>query len=292
MKVLYRKRWPWLGLLIPLWLCVACEVEQLEAGYLFVPDVAVVPNGRVEPDGILGVRVVVGSRSLGFYPVPATIPVLAAGNQTVRIEPAIRRSGLSQEIRVYPLYEPFVTAVTIVPGRTDTLRPVYPYASTATVGFSEDFETPSSKLIVDLVAAGSAPLSQNTADPRDGAASGRISLSSEKTVYEVTTGVIVPDRANLLDLWVEVDFRGEVPLAVALFPTSIGELPSGVPRISRYFQGGLPREDWTRLYFDIEDESNDGFVDEGFRVSLLAVYDPEAGGIQTVDIDNLRVVYR
>ncbi len=270
----------------------ACEPEELDVAYLYIDRPSVAPGGRAEPGAIVAVRVVVGTQSLGFYPLPARVPILGTGVRTIRIEPAVRRSGLSQDIRVYPLYEPVVRELTLALNQTDTLRPVFTYASTATVGLEEGFETATSAFVLDLAANGSAPLQQDPDDPRVGSASGVITLTRERPVYEVASLLVEPDRARVLDLWLELDYRGDVPLNVSLFPENVVALPPGTPLVARYFQGARPRADWTRLYFDIVDESNDAFVNVGFRVSLLALYDEALGGTQTVHLDNVKVVYR
>ena len=104
--------------------------------------------------------------------------------------------------------------------------------------------------------------------------------------------MIRPDRDALLDLWVELDYRGQGVLQVALLPEDIGGGDPQAPPSTRYFQGALPREDWTRFYFDIVDASNDDYVAEAFRLSLLVIYDETLGPSQRVFLDNLRVVYR
>ena len=54
-------------------------MEELDVAYVAVPEVAVAPQGTPEPDGIAALRVVRGTTSLGFYPVPADIPLLGTG---------------------------------------------------------------------------------------------------------------------------------------------------------------------------------------------------------------------
>ena len=193
---------------------------------------------------------------------------------------------------MYPLYEPIQTSLELRPGQTDTLRPVFRYRPEAVVGLDEGFEGNSTVLIRDLTPGGSAPLTRITEGTRAGAGSGLITVTADAPVYEVASVVVRPDRASLLDLWVELDYRGEGILAVALFPENPPALAPDEPLSSRYFQGALPREEWTKLYFDIVDESNRDFLAEGFRVSLLAIYNEDFGPEQRIYLDNLRVVYR
>ena len=269
----------------------ACGVDELDVAYLHVRDVAVAPAADAPDDGVVALRIVRGPTSLGFYPVPADVPLLGTGAATVSVEAAVRRSGLSQELRVYPMYAPAEAELVLGPGATDTLRPTFRYRDEVVVALDEGFESPSDALALDLRDA-SPPIDRVTEGASAGAASGRIRLTAEAPVFEVASGVIVPARAPLLDLWVELDYRGDVPLAVALLPAAVPPLAPGQSPAARYFQGALPREAWTRLYFDIVGGDDRDFLGAGFRVSLLAIHDPSRGETQDVLIDNLRVVYR
>ena len=269
----------------------ACGEDDLEVAYLYVDTPAIAPLGAPEAGDLVGVRVVVDAESLGFYPTPVTVPVLGLGRRTVRVEPAVRRSGLAGVIDVYPLFAPLVRELDLRAGRTDTLRPVASYVDGAEIAFAERFEGPRTQLVLDLAPGGSPGIEIVDEGAREGRGAGVIAVSAESPVFEVASAVIRPDGGGLLDLWVELDYRGEGVLQVALLPEDIGAADPTAPSL-RYFQGALPREDWTRLYFDIVDASNDDYVAEAFRLSLLVVYDEALGPSQRVFLDNLRVVYR
>ena len=269
-----------------------CNVEELDVGYLAIPEITVAPADQSPRDGVVALRLVRGSTSLGFYPVPADVPLLNTGATAVTLEPTVRRSGDSQELRVYPMYQPVEVEIQLLPGRTDTVRPVFGYREEVTVGLEETFESPANALTLDLQNGNSPAIAQSTDTVAGGLSSGRITLTAASPVFEVATDVVVPDRDRVLDLWLELDYRGDAVLALTLFPEAVPPLQQGQPIASRYFQGALPREDWTRIYFDIVDVSNRDFLTDGFRVSLLAVFDPERGASQEVFVDNLRVVYR
>lgn len=270
----------------------SCNVDELDVAYLALRDVSVVIAGTIELDGIVALRVVRDAESLGFYPVPADVPIVGTGEAIYALEPAVRRSGLAEQVIVYPLYEPVVQSRTLRLGSTDTIRPVFGYREEVTVGLDEGFEGETSVFELEQTPGGSAPLTQTFEDVRSGRASGVITLSAEAPIYEVASVLVEPDRDRLLDVWVEMDYRGEGILAVALFPAEPIPVAQGEPLSSRYFQGALPRTDWTKLYFDIVDDSNRAFIEAGFRVSLLAIYDPELGVSQRIFLDNLRIVYR
>ncbi len=271
----------------------ACATEDLDVAYLYVPAFSVVVDGQPEPSAITDVRVVLGAESLGFYPLPARIPILGTGLRRVRLEPVVQRNGRSEERTVYDPYEAFEADLQLLAGRTDTIRPVIGYAEGANVVFTESFESPTSALILDLVDSVSAPLTQLTgAGVRTGLGSGRIAFSRDEPVFEVASTTLPGVSSTTRRIWVEFDYRGEVPLIVGLVGDNPTALPAGASRADRYSIGARDRADWQKFYFDILDAANREFVESGFRVALLAQVQADSAESRSVFIDNLRVVIR
>ena len=281
------------SLLLALLSWSACAPEDLDVAYLYVPGFEVEIDGVTEPSAITDVRVVLGSENLGFYPLPARIPILGTGTRRVRLEPAVQRSGMSAERVVYDLYTAFEAELPLRLGQTDTIRPTVTYSPATTVAFEERFEGPSTALTFDLVPGGSAPLTLVGGDSaRAGASSGRIDFSRERPVYEVASFALMGIPADATQVWLEVDYRGSVPLVVGLVEPTPSPLPEGFPRQARYAVGARVREDWQKFYFDIIDPLNRDFVGAGFRVALLAEVAPDSAAGRQVFVDNLRVAYR
>ena len=141
--------------------------------------------------------------------MPARIPLLATGRQQVRLEPVVQRSGQAANRLVYDPYTAFQEELDLVPGRTDTVRPVVSYAPGITIAFREGFENNASPFVLDLVADGSAP---QTIFSGDGVSSGggslRIDFSATKPVVEIASVAVVGIPERVRQVWLECDFRG------------------------------------------------------------------------------------
>ncbi|MBC8464495.1 MAG: hypothetical protein H8D62_02335 [Bacteroidetes bacterium] len=81
----------------------------------------------------------VGSENQGVYPLPAHIPVLQSGTQTIFIEAGIKTNGISASRESYPFYTTHEQEIDLNPNETDTVRPDISYTVNE-IPFIEDFE--------------------------------------------------------------------------------------------------------------------------------------------------------
>lgn len=269
---------------------VGCQVEQLDPAYVHVPavDVETEPQQGAAVSGITDVRVVLGSESLGFYPLPATIPVLPGASRRLLVEPVVKVSGQSSSRTVYPLLEALAVEPTLRANTVDTLRPTLRYVEEAEFLLVDDGAGVRTRLAEDL--DGDAGSSLRVSPDPFGSARTVIAgeLTATNPVIEVASEALLPDRQPQA-MWLELDYRGEVPITVGLISGQIGTPASRVPR---YAQGALAREDWTRIYFQLGGPFDEDLLGGPLRVALLAVRSEDAAGPQRFAVDNLRLVYR
>lgn len=266
-----------------------CEKQELEVSYLYVPAFEVLESassGDISTQ-ITDVRVVIGAQSLGFYPLPARIPILAAGPQAIRLEPTVRIGGIANNRIVYPFYEVFAETLDLIPGTVDTIRPRINYAADVKFAFVEDFEGSSPSLPLDLDEFPDTRFSRTTNNPSKGTGAGVASLSMGSEIVEMATPVLNASSEKWDRIWLELDYKGDIPMAVALLP----ETPGGdETRLVRYGQGASAREEWRKLYFEMVDSGLDEFAEQPFRIGFLSILDTTATA--EVFIDNIKVVYR
>lgn len=89
---------------------------------------------------ILDAWVYIDDQLVGAFEMPFTIPVLYAGEHTIKVLPGIKENGISETRIPYPFYETYVLVATLVPGEILTLNPVTDYAQAAEVVWLEEFE--------------------------------------------------------------------------------------------------------------------------------------------------------
>jgi hypothetical protein len=76
---------------------------------------------------ITDVRVIANGQSLGFYQLPARIPILESGSVKLNIHAGIMEGGVPQKRREYPFYTPYIVTADLKKGEIDTLRPSFRY---------------------------------------------------------------------------------------------------------------------------------------------------------------------
>ncbi len=267
----------------------SCETRELEVTYLFVPTFDVEGNGMSGDvsTNITDVRVVIGAESLGFYPLPARIPILASGEHRIRLEPVVRIAGLSANRTVYPFYEVFEETLDLVPGTIDTIRPTISYVSTSSFGYVEDFETNNASLILDLDDFSETQIERSTDSPSLGSGAGVATLTRDANILEVASPVINSTGQAWNRIWVEVDYKGTVPLALALIPETPGP---DQERLPRFVQGISSTEQFIKIYFEVVANSQQEFASAPFRLAFLAVLDSTETA--NISVDNIKVVHQ
>ena len=271
-------------------LAAGCSVEQLDVAYIEVPEIEIQDPAAVGElnHRVVGVRAVLNATSLGFYPLPASIPILATGAQRIRLEPVVNRSGLSEEFVAYPMFDAYVDEPVLVAGATDTVRPSLPYVDQAAFVLTEDFQGGVGSFPIDLDGDGVTSLTLFN-DPLGRGSVGKVSLTAANPIFEVAS-VTLPPIPDAREVWLELEFRGDAVLSLTLLPEQPGEPQD---RGFRFNQGALPREEWRTFYFDLRNEINDQLLPVTKRLGLLAAFDPAVDlDQQEVFIDNIRLVYR
>jgi len=268
-----------------------CAKQELEVSYLYVPafDVVESANSGDISTQITDVRVVIGAQSLGFYPLPARIPILAVGQQAIRLEPSVRVGGIANNRIVYPFYEVFDETLNLVAGTVDTIRPSINYAPSVTFAFVEDFEGSSPALPLDLDEFADTRFVTTNDNPSVGSGAGKATLMESSEIVEVATPVLNASSEKWDRIWLELDFKGDVPMAVALLPETPGE---DATRLVRYGQGVSAREDWRKLYFELVSSGLDPFAEQPFRIGFLSILDQNEFTTAEVFIDNIKVIYQ
>jgi len=275
-------------------LFLGCAKQELEVSYIYLPAFEVLPSsstGDISTQ-ITDVRVVLGPESLGFYPLPATIPILGSGEMRLRLEPVVRVAGIASNRIVYPFYEVFEETRMFVPGRVDTIIPQLNYDPSVTFAYVEDFEGNTPSLPLDLDGFPNTNFVPSTLLPRSGAQSGRATLMGDTAIVEAATAVLNVAGQTWNRIWMEMDYRGDVPLGVAMLPE---EIEATEVRITRYVQGAqqcsaCTREDWVKLYFELVDNGLRDFATRPFRIGFLAAND--SARTADVFIDNVKIIYQ
>ncbi|HMQ46588.1 MAG TPA: hypothetical protein PKA00_03695 [Saprospiraceae bacterium] len=276
----------------------ACEVinpEEPIPAYLYVTDVQFVAEPFSEgsdSEKITEVWLSVSGDFLGAYAVPALIPLLEFGEQTITISAGIKDNGISNTPEIYPFYKGFTFDRNLQPNVIDTIRPIFRYSDQAKFAFIEDFEGSTS--VFQVVRIGDQDqFSISNEDPFEGNASGLITLDSVNTIFEIATEIRYDQLKEVgTAIYLELNYKSDVPVVFGLVGYNEGDFPSeGIILLD---PGFFPSEDWNKIYFNLTENIFELNKDE-YQIALQAFIPFENGqpSVKTakVYLDNVKLLH-
>jgi hypothetical protein len=276
----------------------SCELinpeEELPA-YLYIQEFNLQTNESAEgsdSEKITEAWLSVDGRFLGAYPLPARVPVLAAGEQEISLQAGIRDNGISSTPEVYPFYRTFRQNVALSPLTTDTLRPQTGYTDNTTFAFIEDFEQGAP--IFQDIRIGTTDNEMRTVEDVvfEGQASGRIRLDAMSPAAELATTTRFRNlTANSPFVYLELNYRSEVPVVWGLIGFRDGVPGTGTPLFDPGFRAS---EEWNKIYFNLSPLLATGNFD-AYQIALQAVLPQEDGEFTQPEafvwLDNIKLVH-
>jgi len=199
----------------------SCSAKMEIPSYIWIDSVDFqVSNSALQGTAshrITDVRVYANGQSLGFYQLPARIPILESGNTKFNIHAGFMIGGVPQKRAEYPFYTPYMMDVNLKKGEIDTVRPYFTYTHNAKFDLKEDFESAGTTF---AAYENSAPL-KRTSDaslifhyPKElNNYSGLVELpyeSDTQTVYHFEIRTVQPINltpSTALDCLMELNFR-------------------------------------------------------------------------------------
>ena len=270
-KLFQKQQWLW-GLGIFLLGFSSCEIinppEQIPA-YVHLKDWTVEANPGV-PHGSLSSKIThayvfAGVEFIGIYTLPATIPILLEGNQTITADPMVLQNGQSFLLDFHPFLDRYEIDVELIPSQIDTLQPITRYIDNATYHFVENFESGSPIFSDERDTDLETFIEGSNEEVFEGSRSGRIYLNADHPFIEVATrsDFQFPLRgAN--NVFLELDYKTELDVLFGLVGVDAGGF--GIPN---YEFGVPPKGDWTKVYFNLTDQVIlSGF--ENYQIGITA----------------------
>jgi hypothetical protein len=266
----------------------ACDDAEPIPAYLQIDTFAVDFNPTTEgseSSKITDVWVFIDGLFLGVYDLPATVPVLAAGEVEVRLEAGVLENGRSVTPNIYPFYESFVQTVSLVPGQTFPLEPVARYRNEAQFGFVEDFEANQPRIFT-VNWFGERELTVTRDTVFEGEFSGVLRLDSNNPLVVIAsefdfTGLLNQTNPNV---WLEIDYRSTATVAWGVVGLR------GLAPVEVFDAGFLPSPTWNKIYLNIGQTIFNSDLEEysiAFQAFLAQTGQTEA----TVFLDNIKLLY-
>lgn len=225
-----------------------------------------------------------GAEFIGAFPLPARIPVLAAGPTNIRLEAGVRQNGIGSTPEFYEFYQPYDETLELVPGEAIDLGvQTLTYRPNVRFGFIDDFE-PNTERVFTEIARGTVGLAAQTEVVRTGVASGVIRLDTANNEVLLSSAGLY---ADLLDerpyVWLEMDFLAEAPTRFGVS----GQV--GFELLRRFDPGFFPRPRWAKIYFNMSETIFRSEIEE-YRIDLNTIL-PQGLTEANVYLDNIKLLY-
>jgi hypothetical protein len=190
---------------------------------------------------------------LGTYNLPATLPVLATGNQEIRVSAGILDNGIAALPEIYTMYQEYRTTVELAANEEDTIQPVTFYQSNLNFLLQpqEGFESAGLLIGEDLDGNPMSNLLRTDQEVFEGEFSGHIHLNSDQPSIETGSvrfeNVTFPIGATV---YLELNYKTDVTVVFGVIAyDSFGQ------RVFAEFNKGVnPKDSWNKIYFNFTEE--------------------------------------
>lgn len=283
-----KQFYPLLFLSITL-LLLACDKEELKApipGYLTIEDIKVNTTREVEgsaSDNISDVIVFLNDQSLGFFDLPASIPIQQTGPVNLKIRGVIPVNGQSSKKVQYPFYTTYELDTIFVPEEEIVLAPEVEYFKT--IDFTEpwsgeDFES-GINFIYNPRSDTTFVRETNSSDVFEGNASGRGSLTAQQTLFEAWTPTFSNIPRNGTAVYLELDYKATHTFVVGVYSND------------QSFESAIvffrPQTEWTKVYVDLGNVFSTLSTASNYNISFG--YEKALGSTGDLFIDNVKILH-
>jgi hypothetical protein len=274
-------------LLIPV-LFWQCNREEQIPAYIHIPAFNFFTDSTVQQGSashkITDAWITVGGNFLGAYELPATIPVLATGNQQVLIRAGVKENGISATRLPYPFYTTFEKTLDLRAGIIDTVKPDITYDKAKThFDWIEDFETGFLGLTPTFNNSAKFAITTKPDSVFEGTGSLHITMDDSALFLDLnslSTYILPRGRA----VWLEVNYKTETPVVFGII--SIGS--SGA---IKSFSGGVnANNEWNKIYFNLSTQISVQPSANTFRFYIQS-QKPNDKSSAHVLLDNIKVLH-
>ncbi|MBL7938570.1 MAG: hypothetical protein JNL43_04345 [Flavobacteriales bacterium] len=269
----------------------ACKKGDAIPAYIVIPAVTLsaTPEEGGATSRITDVWVSVNDRSMGVWELPAKVPVLASGGNSLSITPAIKRNGSFDDRLRYPFYTTWNGTVELVPEQTIEVDPVVFYEEAANF-WVESFDEAGSDFNVSEDSDTTLLLYTAAEHPEitlDGTSCSGFVLEPDRDRISIYTDQGFAGASG--PSFVEMDYSTDIDLTLG-----VTYLEDGVSRATPWAVlvpttgvGGLR---WNKIYIEVSSFIGEGSISD--RDLYITAALPGGQASAHVYLDNIKLVRR
>lgn len=252
--------------------------------------------------GIVDARVYLNDDLLGIYELPATIPIISEGPQSINVIAGIKNNGIQTARIDYPFYDQYKATLNLLPGDTIDFSddsentkvingyhcPQVEYFYPGLIFWNERFEDPGLQFEPTNESDAGIQITQdpekvfnfNPSNSSQGSA--RILLNSDEPYFEIrSTHAFSPIKGQ--KVYLEMNYKSEAVIQVGVYENAPTETKV-------YGKGIYPNQEWSKIYIELTGE-----VAQRVNASTYSLFiegeRPSGVSEAEVLIDNIKLVY-
>ena len=230
---------------------------------------------------ITDAHVFVNGSSLGVYPLPAIFPIVDTGNIQLDIFAGIRNNGIKSNPIMYPFYSKTSKIIPSQSGKTIVLNPTVQYNSDVKFWLTDNFETANS---FTVNYDNNPNIKFTTVSTGFEGRSAQITLTKDQPAFEKASSVKAQLPAASQNVFIELNYKIDVPLAVGLWGTSNAD-PVGA---TTYKITLFPNKEWNKTYINVTNEAKD-LAKTDYRIIFKSILPDSLSGA-VLQIDNVKLI--
>ena len=277
--------------------CVKNMDEAYIPSYIKIDKIDIATSGDQgsSSSNISDAWIYVNGADQGAYQLPAIIPLLSEGINTIKVAPGIKMNGVSTTRVPYPLVEPVEIEVNLIKDSIQLLNVECKYYETSKFAEVESFE--SNNVNFETVTNISSEWRRtNSDDPEgyvfDGNNSGVGILDTDTSKLVIVTKKYFEELPkNGLPVFVELNFKSNTTITVGLQSYTLAADGTTLLGGTSDFMYLNPSEEWKKIYINFTTRLSYDVNVPVYRFTFTAAgKNGDEPGV--VLIDNFKVVYR
>lgn len=277
--------------------CKSFDKAEPIPAYVYIKSIDLV----VKPDGSQGSNandirdawVFANGEMIGIFELPCIVPVLKKDSTLITVFAGIKVNGQNNNRKFYPFYNIYQEKVFLKPTEIDTLKPVIGYKDAVIFTWIEDFEdlaistekTGVTRTVDTLKLTGHPNEVFEYGKPGN-KYSGKVDFRGKRGTFE-NSSIGIYDLPRLTsDIYLEVNYKSDVPITFGIYPTSSGSIDVGTPVYSSFPNPTIWKKAYVRLSDDVNSTSNAG---KKFRIFVNAVNNKDSSAV--ILLDNIKLLH-
>jgi len=286
-----------LFLIILLGGCKAIDKIEPVPSYIFIDKISL----SVKSDGSQGSTandiqdawILANGELIGVFELPCMVPILKKDSTEIIVFAGIKVNGQSNNRKFYPFYDFYQKTVFLKETEIDTLKPIVKYKSDVKFPWVEDFEdfavsmqkTGITATIDSLKITG---LSNEVFEfgKAGNKYTGKVDYNAKPGTFENSSIDVFDLPRGTSEIYLEVNYRADVPIQFGMYPTSGSSIDVGFPVYISFPSPTIWKKAYIRLSGDVNSSQNTG---KKFRIFINAVNNTTKPAVML--IDNIKLLH-